>query len=61
MGLLLSFIGMQTSKIVVPDAETMVRTLGGLHAGLCVDCLRKGANVDSCLQKAPAARQVGSL
>lgn len=25
MGLLLTFIGMQTSKIVVPDAETMVR------------------------------------
>lgn len=24
MGLLLTFIGMQTSKIVVPDAETMV-------------------------------------
>lgn len=26
MGLLLTFIGMQTSKIVVPDAETMVRS-----------------------------------
>jgi len=25
MGLLLTFIGLQTSKIVVPDAETMVR------------------------------------
>jgi hypothetical protein len=32
MGLLLTFIGMQTSKIVVPDAETMVRG----HTGNCV-------------------------
>jgi AGZA family xanthine/uracil permease-like MFS transporter len=29
MGLLLTFIGMQTSKIVVPDKETMV-TMGNL-------------------------------
>jgi AGZA family xanthine/uracil permease-like MFS transporter len=29
MGLLLTFIGLQTSKIVVPDAETMV-TMGNL-------------------------------
>ena len=28
MGLLLTFIGMQTSKIVVPDKETMVRPRG---------------------------------
>lgn len=30
MGLLLTFIGMQTSKIVVPDKETMVRLLAAV-------------------------------
>jgi xanthine/uracil/vitamin C permease (AzgA family) len=33
MGLLLSFIGLQTAKVVVPDAETMV-TLGDLSGSL---------------------------
>lgn len=32
MGLLLTFIGMQSSKIVVPDAETMVSRVYGCRS-----------------------------
>lgn len=38
MGLLLTFIGLQTSKIVVPDAETMVSTRCMHQLQLLISC-----------------------
>jgi hypothetical protein len=52
MGLLLTFIGMQSSKIVVPDAETMVS-----HVLFVVQLLHKSQPVGFSLSRpARAAR-----